>query len=131
MTDEIVYPSREHKNADRAARRRAEAALNGIEAEVATLRRRLASPEVLLDEDDTQLITSRVRDLTGNFGRLGALREAREWAAADRAQAAEGADAAYERWMAGPAGPAYAGDTDVRDGFRDGYRAALGISGEA
>jgi hypothetical protein len=131
MSNEPVYPNREHQNADRAARRRAGAALSGIEAEVATLRRLLANPEASPDEDDTQLIASHVRDLTGHLGRMGALHEAREWAAADRAEAARGADAAYERWIAGEAGPAYAGDTDVKDGFLDGYQAALGGPGEA
>jgi hypothetical protein len=33
------------------------------------------------------------------------------------------AESAYEVWIAGEAGPAYAGDKDVKDGFIDGYMA--------
>jgi hypothetical protein len=134
MIGEPVYPNPEHRVADRTARRRAETALIAIAAEVETLRRRLRqadNPLSSLDGDDVQVLTSKVQDLTVEFSHIGLLRDVREWAAADRAQAARGADAAYERWIAGEAGPAYAGDTDVKDGFLDGYQAALGGPGEA
>ena len=34
----------------------------------------------------------------------------------------ERAEVAYDVWMSGPAGPAFAGDEDVRIGFIDGYK---------
>jgi hypothetical protein len=126
------YPNREHANADRAARRRASKALDAIGAEVETLRRRLASadnPLSSLDEDDTQLITGEVRNLTGELAIIGALRSVREWHKADRADAERKAQHAYRRWLASRgeggagAGAAYEGDTDVKDGFLDGFTA--------
>lgn len=36
------------------------------------------------------------------------------------------AEEAYDQWIAGKAGPAFAGDTDVRTGFIDGYLLASG-----
>lgn len=86
-----VYPNREHQNADRAAHRRAHAALNGIEAEVRALRQRLEAadnPLSILDGDDTQLIVSRVRDLTAELAIIGMLRDVREWDKADKADKA-------------------------------------------
>lgn len=136
MTDDAAirpeYPNREHRNGDRAARRRAHAALDAIEAEVATLRRRLKSadnPLSSLDGDDTQLIMGKVRDLTAELAIMAALRSVREWAKADQVSAVADAERAYPRWLAsageggGGAGAAYEGDTDVKDAFMDAFTA--------
>jgi hypothetical protein len=85
------YPNREHANADKSARRRAATALDGIEAETSMLRRLLRGESVEPDGDDTQLITQHVRALVQQMSVLGALREVREWDAADIAEAAEDA----------------------------------------
>ena len=82
MTD---YPNREHENADKAARRRALNALNDIEGEVAYLRLRIAGD--LADGDDTSTVAQRTTDVTRQLAILGALREVREWHAADAREA--------------------------------------------
>jgi hypothetical protein len=80
------YPNREHANADKAARRRALQALADIEAEVAFLRRRIANE--VADGDDTSTLAMRAADVTRQLARLEALRDVREWHAADSKEAA-------------------------------------------
>jgi hypothetical protein len=90
-----AYPNREHKNADRAARRRALAALNAITAEAERLRQKLQeadNPLSSLDSDDTRTMDGKVHDLTAEFAVIGALRDVREWHAADLAEAGKGAE---------------------------------------
>lgn len=82
MTD---YPNREHANADKAARRRALQSLADIEAEVAFLRKRVNGD--VADGDDTSTLAQRAVDATRHFAALEALRDVREWHAADRAAA--------------------------------------------
>lgn len=79
-----TYPNREHKNADSAARRRALRALGDIENEILVLRRRIDAGTA--DGDDAQIMTDRVREVVKNISILGALREVREWDAADKAE---------------------------------------------
>lgn len=81
-----TYPSREHENADKAARRRAEAALAELAGEAALLRRALKDGHKL-DGDDTQRLADLVRSATVNLSVLGTLRDVREWHAADQAEA--------------------------------------------
>ena len=85
--NEIVYPNREHKNADEAARRRAMAVLDHLVNEAGIMRKRIEGDRV--DGDDSQRIASLARDLTQHIAILGALREVREWDALDRAETAE------------------------------------------
>jgi hypothetical protein len=75
------YPNREHENTDKASRRRALQALSDIEGEVARLRKRVERD--LADGDDTSTLAQRAADVTRQFGRLEALRDVREWHAAD------------------------------------------------
>lgn len=81
MSERAGYPNREHGNADKAARRRALAALNGIEDETRMLRRKIATE--VADGDDTQVLADHVRLLTRDLAVLGTLRDVREWHAAD------------------------------------------------
>jgi hypothetical protein len=80
------YPNREHQVADEAARRRALAALDHITDEAEGRRQRILAGRPT-DGDDTQTLTSLVRDLTVHLTVLGTLRDAREWHAADQAEA--------------------------------------------
>jgi len=80
------YPNREHRNADKAARRRARSALNDIAQHVAYLHRQLDLDSPSLDEDSAQPLAEKTRALTGHLARLGQLRDAREWHAADQAE---------------------------------------------
>lgn len=81
------YPNREHENADKAARRCALKALDGIESEMLSLRRRLTyNDRNAPDGDETQRIAALTRDLIQHLSILGALREVREWHAADLAE---------------------------------------------
>ena len=80
-----AYPNREHENADKAARRRAVKALEGIAEETAILSRKLANG-IRVDGDDSQTINGLVSALTVQLSVLGALHEVREWDAADRAE---------------------------------------------
>jgi hypothetical protein len=85
------YPNREHANADKVARRRALAALDDIEGEVAFLRKRVNGG--LGDGDDTGTPAERAADVTRHLSVLGTLREVREWHAADEKEAAGNDDA--------------------------------------
>lgn len=80
-----AYPNREHENTDKAARRRALQALSDIEGEVAFLRKRIN--DGIADGDDTSTLAQRAVDVTRQFGRLEALRDVREWHAADNKDA--------------------------------------------
>lgn len=80
-----TYPNREHANADKAARRRALQALADIESEVAFLRKRIEHD--LADGNDTSTLAQRAVDVTRQFAFLEALREVREWHAADSKEA--------------------------------------------
>lgn len=82
MTD---YPNREHKNADDAARRRALKALDDIEAEVTFLRRRVNGGTA--DADHTSTLAARTADVVRQLAVLEALRDVREWHAADSREA--------------------------------------------
>lgn len=85
-TGATAYPNREHENADERARERAAAALNCIEGEVMIIRRRTRDGA---DADyDTQILSNAVRRLTHYLAVLGALRDVRDWHAADQAEAA-------------------------------------------
>ncbi len=77
------YPNREHENADRAAMRRALHTLEGIRGEANDLHLRL-SRDQRVDADDAQVISGKVRDLTGYLAELATLRDVREWHAADQ-----------------------------------------------
>lgn len=83
MSEPIAYPNREHRNADEAASRRALKALDGIDAEVAILRRRVESGTA--DGDDTATLATLAHEVTKHLTALGWLREVREWHAADTA----------------------------------------------
>ena len=130
------YPNREHRNADRAARRRAHAALDLIEAEVAVLRRRLKTadnPLASIDGDDTQTIMGRVRDLTAELAIMATLRSVREWARADRETAELDAERAWRRWLAEAAddaivGVVNAGSEEEEGIFKDAFMAARGAA---
>jgi hypothetical protein len=78
--------ARVHENADKAARRRALKTLREIETQVGILRQRISDERAEPDGDDTQRIASLVRDLTQHHAVLGALRDVREWHAADQAE---------------------------------------------
>jgi hypothetical protein len=131
-----VYPNREHRNADRAARRRAHKALDDIEAEVGILRRRLKqadNPLSSLDGDDTQLLAGKVRDLTSELSVMATLRYVREWARADRETAEQDAERAWQRWLAEEAddaiaGVAQAGSEEAKGVFMDAFLAARGAA---
>lgn len=83
------YPNREHENADKAARRRALAALDTITSEAETLQRALRLQSTLpgpgrrADADDTQVMSAAVQGLTGFLAELGTLYDVRQWHAAD------------------------------------------------
>lgn len=79
------YPNREHMQADKAAERRALRALSEIEYEISILRRRIEGGTV--SGDDTHVIAEKVRGLTSFIAVLEALRDVREWDAADKAEA--------------------------------------------
>lgn len=83
MTD---YPNAEHENDDQRARRRALGGLADLAGEAALLRRSLKDGRDL-DGDDTQVLTDLLRKLTRDLSILGALREVREWHAADAREA--------------------------------------------
>jgi hypothetical protein len=83
----VDYPNREHASTDKAARRRALQALSDIEREVAFLRKRIERD--LADGDDTSTLAQRAVDVTRQFGRLEALRDVREWHAADSKEAGD------------------------------------------
>jgi hypothetical protein len=124
--DGTVYPNREHRNADRAARRRALSRLDLIETEVKMLRRRIGQGQA--GGEDTATILTHVRDLTEFLAILGALSEVRDWHAADQADAPARAERAYQRWLAVEAddaivGVAQAGSEEVKDAFMDAFTA--------
>lgn len=79
MTD---YPNREHKVADEAAKRRALAALDHMVQEIETLRTRITRD--IGDGDDSQRLSSLMRDVTQHISILGALRDVRAWHALDQ-----------------------------------------------
>lgn len=85
MTD---YPNREHENKDKAARRRAHAALDMIASEVSVVGRRIEGGGA--DADDCRQMAEHVRALTEHLAVLETLREVREWHAADHPEIAAG-----------------------------------------
>lgn len=78
------YPNREHENADKAAQRRALAALETITSEAEKLQRMLRAGH-RADADDAQVISAAVQKLTGHLAELGTLYDVRQWHAADAA----------------------------------------------
>ena len=76
-----AYPNREHQNADKAATRRALKALDEIIDHARLVRRRVENGAS--DGSDTHILSDEVRKLTVNLGILEALRDVREWHAAD------------------------------------------------
>ena len=78
-----TYPNREHENADKTARRRALKALEDIRGEAERLHFDI-SYDRDRDGDDTQKLSDLARRVTQNLAVLGALREVREWHAADQ-----------------------------------------------
>ena len=78
-----TYPNREHEAADRAARRRTLNTLEAIVSEAALIRQRVDNGRPV-DGDNTQMLSSLVRGLTGYLAELGTLRDVREWDAADK-----------------------------------------------
>jgi hypothetical protein len=77
MTGEPVYPSREHKNEDRAARRRALDRLAAIETEAALLRRRVERGQT--EGVDGAAMARLADELTLNLTIIGVLRDTRAW----------------------------------------------------
>lgn len=79
------YPNREHEKADVAMRRRALKTVNDILAQAALLRRKLISPNPLAEVfgSDTQVLAADVAALTTYLAGLEALRDVREWDAAN------------------------------------------------
>lgn len=88
------YPSREHANADKAARRRALKALDDIIEDAQTLKRRIEHGYEPHGED-AQRIADKAVAVAVNFAFLEQLRDVREWHAAD--QAADGLEIYQER----------------------------------
>jgi hypothetical protein len=84
-TTAITYPNREHENADKAAARRALAALAAIEDQVAVLRAKIEHRNYIYGSDTNQ-ITDNARALTEHLAILETLRDVREWHAADTAE---------------------------------------------
>lgn len=77
----------EQTKLEASARRRALNNLTAIIGEAQKLQRKLGDGQGEPDADDVQTLAENVRDLTGHLGVLDALRQAREWEAADRAVA--------------------------------------------
>lgn len=83
----IAYPNRGHQRADEAARRRAIRDLDQFREHAENMARRLREGYIP-DGQDAQRFASALVNLTDNMGRLETLRDVREWAAADQAEAA-------------------------------------------
>lgn len=85
--DSGAYPNHEHKKADEAARRRALKALDNIQDSVTILRRRLTGigSSVNVEGADGHGLAGDVQDLSVHLAILEALRDVREWDAAERA----------------------------------------------
>ena len=86
MTD---YPNREHSNADKAARRRALAALEEIKAEADNFIRRIDKGYELSGADAERLVTKAFK-VAVNFSIAETLSNVREWHAADQATGTTG-----------------------------------------
>jgi hypothetical protein len=82
--EETRYPNREHQVADQGARRRALAALMELDGASAILFRRLTDGQVPYGSDAARLQSSLTK-LTVSLAALEALRDVREWDAADQA----------------------------------------------
>ena len=90
------------------------------------LRMLAALTDVTMAEAAAQAIALRLAQVQGGQAAVLAKQEAYDRAiTVDGRSLGEVAATAYDRWIAGEAGPAYAGDTDVRTGFIDGFIAAL------
>lgn len=81
---EISYPNREHANADKAARRRALAALAHLTDEAGNFRQRIEGGYAI-DGDDARRIERLASDITRHVSVIGILSEVREWHALDAA----------------------------------------------
>lgn len=83
---ETIYPSREHGNADKAARRRALAAVDGIVDGALAIRKEVERG-IRVDADDAQGLADNFRKLVGHLAEIGTLHDVRERDAAGRATA--------------------------------------------
>lgn len=83
---QAIYPNREHKKADDAARRRAMAAADGLMADALAIRKEVERG-IRVDADDAQGLADNFRKLVGHLAEIGTLHDVREWDAADRATA--------------------------------------------
>jgi hypothetical protein len=83
------YPNREHRAADKAARDQALSILDGIAGNVDIIRRRLtqAGSAVRPEGADAAILAGEVQALSVQLAVIEVLRSAREWHAADMADA--------------------------------------------
>jgi hypothetical protein len=84
-----VYPNREHRNADRAARRHAHVALHELEGMALRLRQKLDTGSSEFEGSDADRLAEQAGKARTAFAEIAILRDVREWHAADLAAQGE------------------------------------------